>query len=526
MKIRLFLLCLLAQFVAFAYAQQPEAAKVAKQENLTYSRPSLSLIKITGFKNTQYADLLVDYFSKSEKFDFNIINTKSVQGNNDLHSVLMSENVGKQVLFHWLHFDGKGFNSDVLEARSMYNATDQDIILDASKKIADLKYQGRSLMDNSYVMALNLSDLSERHNKKGEITGYSAVVETKVFKVDFNDELLTSVWDNWIDASDTTLTQAEIDKKATFFNNLNVNLDSIAAVSVSGFGATPEEAVADARDEVFHALEKKIDKWEVVSTIYQKNPISAKIGSKEGLKNSQRFRAFKIVEDENGQVTQKGLGYLRVAKVAKNTAVATGETEELSTFYQISGGKLREGMYLKQKNDARMGVSASYNFGRHMTDKTGFSMAELTIDYLLHTSQSGVMQYTFLTIGYDEASCEIEGYEYKGNMLQCSLGYGVGIHPIRPVEIMPYAFIGGDYNLKGADESYDNEESFAKKLGYFVGGGAKISFMVAYPVQLFVKADYTYLFSAGEQYINPRKNSDKVDKGHGFSLSAGFRVAF
>lgn len=525
-SIKFILLCLIAQLSNVAFAQQPEAGKVQKQENFKYSRPSLTLLQVLG-NGGEYGNEFVNNFSSNEKFDFNTINTTAINAGDNELKTLMAQNIGKQVLFHWLHFDGKGFNSDVLEARSMYNATDQDVILDASKRVADLKYQGRSLMDNSYVMTVTPSKMVPQYDKKNKLTGYSTSVVSTVYKVNFNEDLLTAVWDNWMDS---TLTQEEQNKRMEFFNNLEVGLDSITTVQVQGSGTTQSEAIAAASEEMLTSLEKKIDKWQVVSTIYSKNPIAAKIGKKEGLKNSQRYRAFKLIEDENGELIQKGLGYLRATNVADNRSVATGETEEFSNFYQISGGKLREGMYIKQKNDARIGVSASYNFGRHLTKKTGFSMAEITIDYLLHTSQAmGMMQYAMINIGYDDAKCKIEGVsgEYKGQMLQVSLGYGVGFHPIRPIEIMPYAFVGCDYNLKnGTDTEKESDESFMKKLGYYGGGGAKISFMVAYPVQLFVKADYSYLFSAGVQYVNPRDNSNETNKGQGLSVSAGFRVAF
>lgn len=509
-------LCMVMQVATLSFAQD-EAVKVKPQEGFNYSRASISVVKVDG-NYSQYGDVVVDALDLGDKFDINDINTKSLPSVESL----LSSNIGNQVLLHWLGYDGVAFNSNVLEERSMYNATDQDVLLDQAAKVASLKTQGRKLMNNSYILLVTPQNLKESRetDKKGNVkVRYNGTVEATVYKLDFNDELLSAVWDNWISVSDTTMTESDYYQKASFFNNLKINAEHVATESNTCSANTPEEAFAAAASSLIFSLEKKIDGWQVVSTIYSKHPITAKLGTKEGLKNSQRFRAYKVVEDEEGNVKYKGLGYLRVTHVADNSSVATGETTDLSKFYQISGGKLREGMILKQKNDARMGISLEYNF------MPSYSLAEISVDFLTHTSTTmGIMQYVFLKGGYDKPYKDSDEPWY----VQAKIGYGIGIHPIRPIEIMPYAFFGADLmNLKDSDDG-DDDDSFTEKMALMAGGGVKISFQIAYPVQLFVKAEYAKIFDEGKLYI-PRLEREflvKQDKIKDFSVGAGFRVAF
>lgn len=485
-----------------------KTAKVSSQEAFDYNRCSLSIIALNGM--TSYDDDVNTWTSSTDfdgKFDMNKIATTgiSTSSNSDkIKNVLIKENVGKQVLNYWLQYDGTKFSSKLMENRSSYNATDADVLRDQASKVKTLNLANKTLLNNSFVMVTGPTSVERKVTKKGEVY-YEALIDAYVYKVNLNDSILTTVWENWLDESANS-------NNKSIYDNLNVEIDYVASVTKkSGVGENPAQAINEAFGEILDPLEKKIGKWQVVTSIYRKHPLGAKIGKKEGLKNSDRYRAFKVVEDQNGNLEYKKVGFVRATKVINNTNVATGESD-CSNFYQISGRTLREGMFLKQKKDIKLSVSGSYNTG-------GYNIAQVDIDYLVHTSNVlGVMQYAGLSIGYDDGK---DGFSKKKAIyIPVTLNYGIGIHPVRILEILPSIGVGADYYSLPSDDSSDDSK-FDKQLAYFAHGGVKVGLQIFYPIQIFVRADYSYKFSEGELYKEciSHKRFEKLSFGAGLKIN-------
>ena len=92
-------------------------------------------------------------------------------------------------------------------------------------------------------------------------------------------------------------------------------------------------------------------------------PLKAKIGKKEDLKVDQRFFVFEYVYNEKKNSTdQKRKGVVRVKKVANNMGVATGSSQS-STFYQVAGVSLEEGMLMQQRLDYGVLIYAGFEAG-------------------------------------------------------------------------------------------------------------------------------------------------------------------
>ena len=489
-----------------SYAQ--EVSKVPAQETFDYNRCAISVISMGGGAFTQGIDSCE---FMSGKFDINKIPCTqiAVVGNEIvgkkkqvlkekaevIRKELLAQNVGKQILNYWLQYDGNVFNSSLLAKRTRYSKTDADVLNANVAKVNTLNAADKKLIGNSYVVVLSESGTD---------------VDTYVFKAVLNDTVLTEVWNNWLDKDASAANKS-------FYDNLKVDLEFVYAVNntyeSNGKKGSEEEVDPVATlNSALDALERKIDKWQVTSTIFEVNPVAAKIGRKEGLRNSDRYRVFKVVEDENGNLEYKKVGFVRATEVFDNRTDAMGETD-CSKFYKISGKTMKEGMFLKEKKDLKLSVSVSGVLG-------GYNYAQVDIDYLLKTQNTlGLMYFTGISIGYHMGD-NIDDTDSEVAYIPFSLNGAVAIHPIRILEIMPNFGVGVDYCELLDDTSSNNNNSDSKRMAYFAHGGVKVGLQVYYPVQLFVRADYSYKFSEGELYVDTPNRFGKL------SIGAGVKVNF
>ena len=115
------------------------------------------------------------------------------------------------------------------------------------------------------------------------------------------------------------------------------------------------------------------------------------------------------------------------------------------------------------------------------------------------------------------------------------IGYGFGIRPIRHVELVPFIMGGGDYMMLN-NEFYEGDafpeeidDSFKEKIAWYGNAGLRINFNVKYPLQLFIQADYSMIFSEGAMYEhNNNLLNSHGDLGHknSFGVMAGVKWTF
>ncbi|MBR5532983.1 MAG: hypothetical protein IKU59_06740 [Bacteroidales bacterium] len=516
------LLLLLAGLLPlFAFAQSTE--KVAPAPSFDYSRNSLTIISVIDDNCTYgYGQGAIEAFIDSvyyaegryDKFDFNRIPTEYISTSNTLENVnkaLEEKGIGKQVLDYWVQFDGQYFNESLMEKRACYNATDADVLADKSNKVSQIAASGKALMNNSYVVVVGpTSSPTQKKNNKGE-TVYETKYAAHVYKVNFNDTVMTTVWENWLYDG---MPEDEFKVQKSVYDNLKVELTHIESVNGSVTIKDKDASFYASFGEGISSFDGKIDAWKPVTSVYDKRPLQAKIGKKEGLKNSDRYRGYKVMEDAEGNIEYKPVGYARATKVYDNRTEATGESE-CSYFYQISGGKnFSEGMIMKEDKDAHVSISVSGAWN-------GFSYGTIGADYLFHTTRvAGIMQYVGLEIGFDMEKVNLLGDDYLNMYIPIAINYSVGFHPVRWVEIQPYVGIGADYFMP-ASEMKPDDSSFAKQLAYFAHGGLKVGVNVCYPVQVFAKVGYSYKFMEGDYYF-----SSERDRFGTFSIGGGVKVSF
>lgn len=539
------LFVLLFLFVNLSFAQE----KVKDVVSDEYDRSSISVIYVSrgDSYDSQLKDFIKKYFMNSDlvtKFDLNIIPTKEIKVDSPRDTELTPdallampefETIGKEILSYWFNRQSNGeMNAALIEQRGRYNVTDQDYFNAQVAKIglAALSDGGFELVKNSYLLLVDYSDIErtvdEKDNKK---VSWSSKANVHVFKLDYTQEIYDNVMNAWIYDDDTEETK---EQKNELWNNINVKMQYVASgdYETSSYlesdGGLEASAVKGYQSAI-HVLETKIDTWSVASSVTDVRPIRAKIGTKEGLKNKARYRAYIYTEDENGKRKSVPRGYLRATKVAHNTMIAEGETPK-SEFYQISGFKIEPGATLKQSNDLGMGLNLSYRAG-------SFKGYYIGIDQLFNIKTSGISQYGILNFGFDMLSEKklnknnIETSEGEGvSMFNGSIGYGIGIRPfIRYFEFVPFFLVGIDgidINGEETDDDEESDESFNDKISYTGTLGVKFNMNVWYPLQLFGSVDYSMNILQGKIYEYRNNTLGDLGRKNGIGFNIGLKYIF
>lgn len=530
--------------------------KVRENVQDDYKRNSLSIIVVDRGDN--YDDTVfeaVRSIDLGDKFDLNLIPTNriTISGNRantvggiEVGKAVNASDLGKEILSYWFDRQADGtMNAKRLEHRGNYNADDQDVLNARAAKVGpeSLGDVGYALVNGSYVMILDYSGIKSSKNDKNEVS-WSVTTNAYVYQIDYSEDIEAQVIEAWVYEDDTP---EAIARKNEAYDKILVGMSPKATVSYTTSAKEADggvrAAIVEGYGETLLRLENQIPAWNVTTSIALRNPLRAKIGTKEGVKNRMRFQAYMVKGDrKTGEPYTVSKGYIRATTIADNRGMATGQSTKFTEFYQISGGKIDEGMTIKQKNDLGMGVSLGYKIG-------GLAPYNLTVDYLASINTKGFSHYGLLNIGYDMFSGSKIGdkvgkYLDAGDLtgltdggisyINFGIGYGFGIRPIRHVELMPFIMGGGDYMMNHNDfldeeAGEETEDSFMDKVAWYGNAGLRINFNVKYPLQLFIQADYTLLFVKEGSYYEAFNELLKVgDLGHknSFGVMAGVKWTF
>jgi len=455
------------------------------------------------------------------KFDMNPIPTTSVAVSGsrwlpiaaeDVTEAVSKTDAGKEVLAYIFGRTADGMmNDSIVKFRGAYNATDQEVINARASAVgvAALGDRGYALVNSSYLMVMDV--VYVKNSDHGTLTSR---VDAYVYKVALSKEKLDDFLEKcWIFEDDSEEVRAQ---KMKNFDEYQVDLEFVTSTPSYGSGDSVEESVTRACFTGLTYLEDEIPQWNVATTIYSTKPLRAKIGTKEGLHNGARYRAYTYREDAEGNLIAVKRGYLRATEVCENRTVSTGESA-MSRFYQISGGaNIQEGWTIEQSNDTRFGLIVGAKYGGVAHE--GYSVTA-DLDYIPIVTKNGSNFYVMLSLAVDVTNGTAN--------YSSAIGAGFGLHATRFVEITPYLMLGDDC-LAGSKSSSSSSSSssrrtYSKKVAYLLEPGVRVAVNIAYPMQLVIKGSYDWLFSKGEWYKESAKNA-RHDSGGG--ISAGLKWTF
>lgn len=591
-------LLLLTFVIAMALPAIAQRIVESTEEFVSYNRNSISVIATRH--GDQYDDVLsstVNGFSFGSKFDVNNIGTKTIQVTqsrmtpegqtsgwgytpdqatiNEVLSRLNNANVGKEILAYILNPDSQGrFNREIINKRGQWNASDKDYIESKATQVDAMGQDGEQLIDDSYIIVFDLKNpervetqAKDKNGKIYTIVTWKGDVGAMVYQISDAKEIVADVINSmWIYEHDSASIQ---DAKKKAFDELKVKMEFVAAVGVHTSGKELNNVINNAKDQIMTKLEDQIPSWQVTIDCETVKPfITAKIGTKEGVRNGQRYGVYgQVYNSSKDRLEFKRKGYVRSTVVADNRRVADG-TSDSTYFYRISGtAELNGTEILKQRNDLGLGISVNYNYNGSNLEPTenrtfgSFSMIDIGLDYLAYIQKRGFSHYIMLGIGLDRFSgdnlykgqkeygtygmeIDPEGqFRFKSGASYTNvfIGYMFGIKIKQFVEIQPFLRGGIDMvNVSGDldenalkaiafNENYTikNESDLNKSsYAYFLDPGIRLTLNVIYPVQIYLQANYSIGFGGGDKYniINNYFKDCCYGHSNGLGVGGGVRL--
>ncbi len=299
--------------------------------------------------------------------------------------------------------------------------------------------------------------------------------------------------------------------------------------------ALVETSITKCARELIDELEKSVSDWQVKSGIYKTNPVSAKIGKKEGLSNMDRYEVLEFISDGYGHNYSRRRGWIRATKVVDNRKSTSGNSG-LSEFYQIAGGNIEPGMQIHQKKSIGLDLKALYYAGKGF----GYGL-ELDFAFGMKTNMGQVHHIKFggLFSQYQKGFTANDEYELTDvlKLVDVRLGYGYGIRPIRYLELIPSLTLLADSYVENKDDDDTGDEQqeselvenlkFLDKTGWGISAGLDANINVFYPVKLTVGVYYDQLLFGGKTWDDVMDVLDKVGtKRSGLTFRAGLVYEF
>ncbi len=319
-------------------------------------------------------------------------------------------NIARDLVAKWFNRSEKGtFNMYLISERGSYDASALDITTAKSSKrgISAVSDAGEELIGNTFVVVtrfnyVSMESITAATQKLGnfamalaaasgntvsaevkqatdsiakQITGYAVQTTSHLYKLVWNDSIEAVFYQNyWID--DNSFDPA---KKTAFDTTKLFTLELIgderanasileAKLSNKSQDELVTKATVNAFDAVLAKLQRKYEIFRTKTPLYSGEPITAKIGLKEGLEPGDKFEVLEQTQDpKTGKTTYVKVGKIKVERGmiwdnrfgaedetiktgVEGTAAGTTPTSKIdrTTFSGPKG--LYSGMLIRQKN--------------------------------------------------------------------------------------------------------------------------------------------------------------------------------
>ncbi len=579
------LLSLLILSITFIHAQDDQVVAEG------YSRCAVT-VKMLDYTYGKYRGKLRRVFTHMtvpDKFDDNnltgkIIETPLKEGASNKSKIaaiktqLETERAGNEIIAKWYNRQPDGtMNMDVIHERGLYNAVDADVKkAKASKRgKAMLMDMGLKLLDKTYIVVVDYAKIrNAKELKIKDQHGWKTPLNVFLFRVKYNSDIQATLFDEmWVYEDDDPATaRAKKEKFDNYVFELEyvmvqsnpVDLSRLQYDSDTQIGKfLPQksddelfkELVAKGHQRAFFLLEKHHEDFRVKTPLYDKRPLRAKIGKKEGVKVDQRYFVYEYEYNEKTKESEPNRkGVIRARRVVDNREVATGETPT-SKFYQISGGGLQKGMTMQQRSDWGISLQGRASFGLGGGIGGGSARLAYNTAKIVGIPQLKLFGYA----GYDIKSYTNAFYWDGGKETFSFLRYGVGISKgfyfARMFSLEPSAGLTwesanasnvtfGDFGYEGSylPKDIGADDKLALNM-IMTNVGADLGIQPLYWLKIF--AGVQYYVPLGDPYVidddeatdlyfwdddnNQYIVSDYTDlfKGReGLSISAGLQIEF
>lgn len=376
---------------------------IKKRDSITtnYERNSLYTLMVTN-PSRDYEKDITTYFAEkliTDKYNNHNLKKRFIETNYDkdqldnIVNYINNNKLANQLVAKWYNRSAKGgFNTQLLQERGFYNANSLDIKVaqNSASGLALLKNAGIKLIDNTFILVNDskytnkevvasqaksiFGALASQYGVSAintELTNTALTTLGKGFIVSTTSYLFKLVWDEETQArfyNELYATDKEItpEKKAAFDNATFFALDYIgsdkssADVQSTSFtkktnGELIGRATIKSIDNVISKLQATYDVFKTKTPVYTTEPLTAKIGLKEGLTPKTKFQVLEKQIDEKGITKYVQVGLVKVDTkypIWDNRFEAEEEnanqTVDKTYFKAISGKEFFPGQLLRQ----------------------------------------------------------------------------------------------------------------------------------------------------------------------------------
>ena len=324
-------------------------------------------------------------------------NLKEAQ-KNAISEYLYTHDIAKSMISKWFNRSEQGgFNMDLISERGFYSATDLDVKIakNTERGTAMLADAGEELIKNTFVIVNNFkyTDKEEVAKKaKGLLSSISSVAslagagdvaiasetvgegvgvlgkgyviktDALLFRLKWNDEVANIFYNDYWTEDD----QIDEEKVKAFNESTVFELEYIGTQmawadlqSTSYTQQTDEElitvATIKASDAVTAKLQREYEVFRTKTPLMSTDPLSAKIGLKEGLEKGDKYEVLEQVLNKEGKTEYKRVGVIKVDKnqIWDNRFNADEENTDTTLEYTVFSGKKNKyyaGMLIRQIN--------------------------------------------------------------------------------------------------------------------------------------------------------------------------------
>ena len=321
--------------------------------------------------------------------------------------LLNRQEIAKKMVAKWFGFQGTSvedatFNTELLQTRGQYNATDVDVAvaLQTTRGLASLSDAGEELLGQTFVLVNDITYVTAEQeaaaakmamgvigglfdaltggsggrqiaDAAGKIadsfTGFKVKTHSYLYQLEWNDSIAAIFYQfHYTGTPDPEKVQAFLDDKTTYRLKYVAHEYEFDKKSVLKGKYSRTELVrticARSMDKNIVALAKQYEDFKVKTPVYkiltnQRGKVegyAAKIGMKEGITDGSKFQVVERIQDpETGKTKYKYVATVKAQKGCiwdnRYNAVleeADGATLPYTTFTKTAGGEILPGMLL------------------------------------------------------------------------------------------------------------------------------------------------------------------------------------
>lgn len=342
-----------------------------KNSNVKYRRSSLYTLMVSDTID-KYNFIYRHSFGKAQiphKFNSHNIGPflipakpKNIDRSTEIEQYLNQNNIAKQLVARWFNRNSNGaFNMDLVAKRGEYNASELDIkiALNSVRGRGLLKDAGEELISNTFII---IYDFTNESTGNSAMTGYPTMsfhLKAYLYRLVWDDKTAAIFYnDYWVDKTNTDVSRVQAFEKSDVFKLKFVGSSVVKSKNVANTEQnimTFPKVIDQLMDNSMADLQRNYEEFRIKFPLSSGNPITAKIGKKEGIKEGDKFEVLEQILNEDGTTRYQKMGEIRVGSekdIWDNTSVGDwfGNSSLEHTIFKGQSGSYHPGMLIRQIN--------------------------------------------------------------------------------------------------------------------------------------------------------------------------------